>query len=256
MNTLSVSKKTLTASLGLAILVALATAVLSGLLGRSPARPLASQINSSADQQAQALVSSKQDSSAALATGPTFVSSATLDSLTAFRDNFLSQPLTIDPALVQRALAGGLDGLNGLKGGPLSDYQRSIISDGVITLDEYKQAESQYRGCLVASGYSVAPLVLTTLGRYLPAEGIQLGADVQKGEADEASCQSQYTGVVDFIWSNVTAPIQEKVAQAQGAAMAQCLAQVTDSREYAAAKGACTEAVIKATNTWVYLGGS
>lgn len=257
MNTTRVSKKYTAGGIALAAVLVVVAVTLAIMLSHSPNHPAAPQVTSHSNAPAQGLVSSKQSTSAVLAADQSLISSSTISDMLQFRDHFLSKPLTIDPTFLQRALAGGLDGINGIKGGPLGDFQRGIISDGVITLNEYEQAESQYRSCLVAKGYSVAPLSLTGLGRYLPKEGIQLAQGLEQGEADEASCQAQYTGIVEIIWSNITAPLQAKVAQVQGTAMAKCLwapgapAAVGENAEQA--KNTCMESIMKATDTFVYL---
>lgn len=137
----------------------------------------------------------------------------------AFRDQVLSKPLTVSPGLVQNMLSGKQDKMFGA---PLSDYQRAILSDGVITLSEYTAAETAWRTCMVDAGLPMPPLKLDAMGRY-NVQYTTPAALFNTMQMARVQCSREYTNQLDLAWADATQALTEKIGEAQRSIVAQCM---------------------------------
>jgi hypothetical protein len=231
-------------ALGVVVVVALVAAVITALLVAWN-RP-----NGSAEA-ADALPTS--------ATPQVSISDNDKATLAKLRKQAESEPHKIDADLNQRILTGKLDGLIR---GPLSDSQRAILTDGIITFDEYRTAETAWHTCMADAGLSVPPLHLNGLARY--NQSIISGPDREQLDRADWQCKVKYTGAIDLVWAGVTLPLTQEVAQVQAMARTSCLtaagfsvAEANTEGNYAAedADGKCIEAIEKATDTRDLIGG-
>jgi hypothetical protein len=144
---------------------------------------------------------------------------SSLQQLQQYRDQLISQPLRPDPGLIQNMLSNKL---TGILGGDLSDYQRNILSDGTITLAEYRQAESDWRACMNSYCLNMPPMQLDIFAQY-NVEYSTPGNMQDVMLAAKAKCDLEYTSAVSMAWSSATAPLQAKIGQTERAAAGECL---------------------------------
>lgn len=104
-----------------------------------------------------------------------------------------------------------------------SPYQRDLVADGSLTLDEYEKAELAYAGCMEAAGFKVQPksTQLTGLARI----NIQVGPFTDRAAESnaEGSCRGKYTSALEMPWADLTVAISQKIVAASRHFMATCI---------------------------------
>lgn len=187
------------------------------------------------------------------------ISDDDLSALAALRQQVQENPHTIDPDVNHRILTGQLDGI---LQGPLSDRQRAILADGVITFDEYRTAESQWRTCVVDAGLSVPPLHLNGIAKYNDVV-ITGGTDRDAMNTALYNCSNEYTSAVSLVWAEVTGDLVTRLAQVETKVLGHCVDNagfsVDESQDITnlparRVVGECIQAITQATDTVAFYG--
>lgn len=105
-----------------------------------------------------------------------------------------------------------------------SQYQRDLVTDGSLTLEEYEKAELAYASCMQEAGYQLQPgsTELNGLARIDVAVGPF--SDLQAERQSESACRGKYVSALELPWSYITAAIQQRVMSASRQFMATCIA--------------------------------
>ena len=123
-----------------------------------------------------------------------------------------SQPDPIEPGLLTTLLAD------------TSDFQRDLLEDGMLTLDEYERAKLEQARCLMDQGLEIDPdrLQLDGLLRY--TYFITASAEIApEAPAIMRDCQATYSIEVDRAWAEVSLPLLDNVIAESKAMVYGCL---------------------------------
>lgn len=87
----------------------------------------------------------------------------------------------------------------------ISEYQGQILADGQVTQDEYRQAVSAERDCVISAGYETSEIVLH--GKTLGFESMADYSNVPDSQAADqefqqvtSNCSLEYTNVIGFVF--------------------------------------------------------
>jgi len=112
----------------------------------------------------------------------------------------------------------------------LSDYQRKILADGVVTEAEYRAAVEADRDCVIHEGVYAGPITLAPNGVHLSfgVGGCSAGENCEAiraaGEAAFDKCGSEYVSAVEAALSNQSIPTGAE-AEREFDKVAACLAK-------------------------------
>jgi hypothetical protein len=113
-----------------------------------------------------------------------------------------------------------------LPNGPLtdlSDFQKEILSDGVLTLAEYERAILAYRTCIEGYGYRIDHEYMPTknhgYGTYSSRVATVGETDTERAfaEAGFKACERDYIEALGFVWSLDNRPSEEERQRARDA---------------------------------------
>ncbi len=107
----------------------------------------------------------------------------------------------------------------------LTDFQRAIIEDGVVTFAEYESAMYAVMACVEAHGIEiVGGLTADPSGKQL-GFATRLGMDFEEARENgrkTQQCHNQYAGVVTMLWAFQNQPTEQQRQEAR-AALDACL---------------------------------
>lgn len=101
-----------------------------------------------------------------------------------------------------------------------SDFERTLLVDGQLTLSEYEGAKLAEVQCLRESGLEVLDPHMN--GIYLYRFVVKYESATGKQPDAIGDCKKQYTSVLEAIWAEVSAPLAEKVIAESRRMMADC----------------------------------
>jgi hypothetical protein len=106
--------------------------------------------------------------------------------------------------------------------GELSDFQKDILKDGVLTFAEYETAVLSLVDCAQRAGISLAePVRISKRDTYLYSFTYPLAS--RAGAEDSIlSCRQTYTDYLEQFWAEFTAPSEEELQRARDE-LARCL---------------------------------
>ena len=118
-----------------------------------------------------------------------------------------------------------------------SDYERPLLSDGILTFSEYETASLAEISCLKDSGLQVIHFdhfsnidlneslpgpKLTSRGKYLYSAVIPADITLEDAQREISACKNRYTATLAFLWAEKIAP-GEKELQVIRRRIAACL---------------------------------
>lgn len=118
-----------------------------------------------------------------------------------------------------------------------SDFERTLLADGVLTFEEYEEATFAAIQCMKSSGFGIGPgdgpevqdklegPRLTPRGRYTYNPYSPPNFDRDEFIRIITDCKRRYTDVVDFFWAVKTAPAETEL-QRMRSEIAACLRAV------------------------------
>ena len=105
-----------------------------------------------------------------------------------------------------------------------SEYQKELVSDGSLTLDEYEKAELAYAACMQAAGFQVQPKSTQLNG--MARIDVQVGPYTDRAAETQAegTCRGKYTSAIELPWADLTVAISQKIVSESRHYMAACIA--------------------------------
>src|SRR6185312_9906551 len=105
-----------------------------------------------------------------------------------------------------------------------NQYQKDLVKDGSLTLNEYETAELAEVACIQAKGFTVDPssTKLNGLARY-QIKVVDF-TDLAAEQDAKGACIRTYTSALDQVWADITVAISNKVVAESRHFMATCLA--------------------------------
>ncbi|GAB4338728.1 MAG: hypothetical protein Kow0010_27060 [Dehalococcoidia bacterium] len=105
-----------------------------------------------------------------------------------------------------------------------SEYQKALLADGDLTLEEYERAMLDNIACLRQRGFVVSgdQARLNGVFLYLPTYTYPNGSRGE-GESAKRECDQEFSDVVAKAWSIVVQPVMEDIAQRSRVFMRDCL---------------------------------
>lgn len=164
-----------------------------------------------------------------------------------------SEPDPIEPGLLASLLAEA------------SDFQKDLLEDGILTLDEYERAKLEEARCLMDQGLEIDSdrLQLDGLLRY--TYWITAPAEIApEAPAIMSECQATYSSEVDRAWAEVSLPLLDDVIAESKAMVYGCLVDSgfdpgdsgvdPRSAEFLAAEEVCATAMRETLDMVAYWG--
>ena len=103
----------------------------------------------------------------------------------------------------------------------LSDYQTDLLSDGILTLQEYETAYVAVLACLTDAGFTILREMPPTLSRSHSFQAVRMTGG-ETARADLQSCTDTYVSFINPIWARHH-HFSEKEVQAARNLLADCL---------------------------------
>jgi hypothetical protein len=116
----------------------------------------------------------------------------------------------------------------GLLTSDLSDFERLILSDHVLTFEEYEEAFLQSERCTADLGFTVTdrrPPTYLDVGSYGARSTFSVDPDL---ETALSRCKTDFTTEFSLVWGQIYHPSEAQIAEARSA-MASCLREAGGS---------------------------
>ena len=164
-----------------------------------------------------------------------------------------SEPDPIDPGLLATLLAD------------TSDFQRDLLEDGMLTLDEYERAKLEEARCLMDQGLEIDPDRLRPDGMLRYTYFITASAEIaSEAPAIMSDCDANFASEVDMAWAVVSLPLLDNVIAESKAMVYGCLVESgfdpgdssvdRQSAEFLAAEEDCATAMRETLDMIAYWG--
>jgi hypothetical protein len=104
-----------------------------------------------------------------------------------------------------------------------SDYERSILSDGIVTFAEYRAASLAWAACGNEQGIAVHAPRLDGLDRFnKDVLRFDTADEGRRAQTILQACSREFTDAVELVWAGATEPLDKALVKAARDATAAC----------------------------------
>jgi hypothetical protein len=105
----------------------------------------------------------------------------------------------------------------------ISDFQRDLLADGHLTIDEYERAYLAFVECARGHGIVIDPADVKMNGLFLYWHYIAMPAELVDGAARMADCRSEYLVPLSSLWEQIAVRLYESLIPVTREWTADCL---------------------------------